>query len=301
MGPTRAAPRRQLIRPGDTGYAMARQLELAEFDGVGPAAVAYCAGSADVSVALRFAQDNHVPVAVRSGGHSYGGYSTTTGLIVDVSRLDTVTVGQRSVRLGPGALNVDVLTTPAPYGLVVSEGGCATVAAGGFLQGGGFGFLTRTVGMACDRLTSAEVVLADGRVVTASAAEHSDLFWAVRGGGHLRRGHVVHGHPGRRRPDGDRMATVVLAYPYDQAVEVLDGVSRWMVDAPRTIGGGAFLAQPDAAPGNPAATSVLLASTGTAAELSAEVDRLVAGAGTRLSRQDGVQTYRDLMMVVSAA
>ena len=94
------------------------------------------------------------------------------------------------------------------------------------------------------------------------------------------------------------MATVVLAYPYDQAVEVLDGVSRWMVDAPRTIGGGAFLAQPDAAPGNPAATSVLLASTGTAAELSAEVDRLVAGAGTPLSRQDGVQTYRDLMMVV---
>ena len=82
----------QLIRPGDTGYAMARQLELAQFDGVGPAAVAYCAGSADVSVALRFAQDNHVPVAVRSGGDSYGGYSTTTGLIVDVSRLDTVTV-----------------------------------------------------------------------------------------------------------------------------------------------------------------------------------------------------------------
>ena len=286
----------QLVLPTDAAYDMARQLELAQFDSVDPQAVAYCVDARDVSVAIRFAQDNRLPLAVRSGGHSYGGYSTSPGLVVDVSRLSAVTVGQGSVRIGPGAMNVDILNTLAPYGMVVSEGGCPTVAAGGFLQGGGFGLLTRSLGMACDAVTSAEVVLADGRVVTASASCESDLFWALRGGGGGNFGVVtrftVTPHA------GDQMAMTNLVFPYDRTVDVLDAVARWLVDAPRTIGGGGYVVQPDAAPGSVPATNVLLASRGPQDALAAEAARLIALTGAPAQRQDAVLSYRDLMMLI---
>ncbi|MGW7367046.1 FAD-binding oxidoreductase [Streptomyces sp. NPDC054841] len=285
-----------LVLPSDEAYTVARQLELAQFDATNPQAVAYCVSSADVSVALRFAQDNCLPAAVRSGGHSYGGYSTTPGLIVDVSRLNAVTVGERSVRIGPGAQNVDILNTLAPHGLVVSEGGCPTVAAGGFLQGGGFGLLARPLGMACDAVTSAEVVLADGRIVTASPRQNGDLYWAIRGGGGGNFGVVtrftVTPHT------GDQMAVTMLAFPYDRTVDVLDGVARWLPDAPRTIGGGAYVVQPDSAPGTVPQTNVMLASRGTPAELATEAARLTALTGAPQHRQDAVMTYQALMMMV---
>ncbi|GID94049.1 FAD-binding oxidoreductase [Amorphoplanes digitatis] len=288
--------RGELVLPSDPGYGTARQLELAQFDAVGPRAVAYCAGTADVSLAVRFAQQHGLPVAVRSGGHSYGGWSTTPGLIIDVSRLNAVTVGPETVTIGPGAQNVDILNTLAPHGLVVSEGGCPTVAAGGFLQGGGFGLLTRPLGMACDAVVSAEVVLADGSVVTASPREHGDLYWGIRGGGGGNFGVVtsftVTPHA------GDRMAVATLSFGYDQAVDVLDGVSAWLPDAPRTIGGGAYLVQPDAAPGSVPVVSVMLASRGTAAELTAQADRLVAMTGAPAGRQEFALTYQALMMTV---
>ncbi|MFF3326626.1 FAD-binding oxidoreductase [Streptomyces sp. NPDC002889] len=287
----------QLVRPGDASYNVARQLELAQFDAINPKAVAYCVSANDVSVAVRFAQDNCLPVAARSGGHSYGGYSTTPGLIIDVSRLSAVTIaGPDTVHIGPGAQNVDILNKLAPHGLVVSEGGCPTVAAGGFLQGGGFGFLTRPLGMACDAVTSAEVVLADGRIVTASPSRNADLFWAIRGGGGGNFGIVtrftVTPHA------GDQMAISNLVFPYDRTVDVLDGVARWLVDAPRTIGGGAYVVQPDAAPGSVPAVNVMLASRGTPAELGTETARLLSLAGAALNRQDAVMTYRALEMMV---
>ncbi|MEU8590491.1 FAD-dependent oxidoreductase [Streptomyces sp. NPDC048664] len=286
----------RLVQPSDAGYAVAKQLELGQFDSANPRAIAYCTSSADVATALRFAQDNGVRIAVRSGGHSYGGYSTTSGLVIDVSRLNAVTVGNGTVDMGPGAKNVEILNALAPHGLVVSEGGCPTVSAGGFLQGGGFGFLTRPLGMACDALTSAEVVLADGRVVTASANSHCDLFWALRGGGGGNFGvvtrYTVTPHA------GDQMAISNLIFPYDRAADVLHGVNQWLVDAPRTIGGGAYLVQPDAAPGTVPALNVMLASRGTPAERDAEAARLLSLTGAASARQDAVLTYQQLMMMI---
>jgi hypothetical protein len=284
--------RGELVLPSDPAYATAKQLELAQFDVVCPGAIAYCASSADVSVAVRFAADHRLPVAVRSGGHSYGGYSTTPGLIIDVFRLNEVTIGSGTVAIGPGAQNVQILNALAPHGLVVSEGGCPTVAAGGFIQGGGFGFLTRSLGMACDAVTSAEVVLADGRIVTASPAEHEDLFWAIRGGGGGNFGVVtrfaVTPHA------GDLMATANLVFPHDRTVDVLDGVAHWAVDAPRTIGGGAFIVAPDSVP----TTVVTLASRGAPGELDTEIGRLTSMTGPPVARQDARLSYRDLMMTV---
>ncbi|MFE2964772.1 FAD-dependent oxidoreductase [Streptomyces sp. NPDC059340] len=286
----------QLVLPTDSGYGVAKQLELGQFDSVNPQAVAYCVSSSDVSVALRFAQDNALPSAVRSGGHSFGGYSTTPGLIIDVSRLNAITVGSGTVDIGPGAKNVEILNALAPHALVVSEGGCPTVSAGGFLQGGGFGFLTRPTGMACDAITSAEVVLADGCVVTASPTSHPDLFWAIRGGGGGNFGVVtrftVTPH------EGDQMAISNLIFPYDRAADVLHGVGQWLVDAPRTIGGGAYLVQADAAPGTVPALNVFLASRGTPAELASEAARLLSLTGAVTARQDAVMTYQQVMMMI---
>ena len=287
----------QLVLPTDPYYTVARQVELGQFDSVNPQAVAYCTSAADVSACVRFAQDYGVRTAVRSGGHNYGGWSTTPGMIIDVSRLNAVTVqSASSVEIGPGAQNVNILSALAPHHLVVSEGGCPTVCAGGFLQGGGFGFLTRPTGMACDAVTSAEVVLADGRVVTASAQQNTDLFWAIRGGGGGNFGVVtkftVTPHA------GDQMAISNLIFPYDRMADVLDGVARWLVDAPSTIGGGAYVVQPDAAPGSVPQANVFLASRGTPTELAGEAARLLALTGAPLQRQDGVMTYQQLMMMI---
>jgi FAD/FMN-containing dehydrogenase len=283
--------RGSLVLPSDRGYATAKQLELAQFDGVGPSAIAYCVSAGDVSSAVRFARHHGVPVAVRSGGHSFGGYSTTTGLVVDVSRLNEVTVGGSVVTIGPGAQNAQILGALAPYGLVVSEGGCPTVAAGGFLQGGGYGFLTRPLGMACDAIVSAEVVLADGSIVTASRDEHPDLFWAIRGGGGGNFGIVT---SFRVVPhDGDTMSSSTIVFPYSAAAGVLAGFSHWLADAPRSIGGGAFVQQADAGAGSAPNLVVLLASPGTPAALSAEIDRLLAATGAPLVRQDAVSSFRD--------
>ncbi|MFJ1752877.1 FAD-dependent oxidoreductase [Kitasatospora sp. NPDC088134] len=287
-----------LVRPGDAAYPVAKQLELGQFDTISPRGIAYCASSADVATALTFAQDNCLPTAVRSGGHSFGGFSTGPGLVIDVSRLNSVTVnnGGATATIGPGAMNVQILDALSPYGLVVSEGGCPTVSAGGFLQGGGYGFLTRPTGMACDALVSAEVVLADGSVVTASANHNPNLFWALRGGGGGNFGivtkYTVTPHV------GDQMAITNLIFPYDRAADVLYGVNQWLVNAPRTIGGGGYLVQPDAAPGTVPNLNVMLASRGTPAELATEAARLLALTGPSVARQDAVLTYRQLMMMI---
>ncbi|MEU0820162.1 FAD-binding oxidoreductase [Streptomyces mirabilis] len=282
-----------LVLPSNARYATAKQLAVMEFDAIAPQAVAYCADARDAALCLAFAQDNGLAPAVRSGGHSAAGYSTGTGLVVDVSRLDSVRVGGGSVTLGPGAQNVDVLNTLADSGLALTGGACPTVAAGGFIQGGGLGFLTRPLGMTCDALTSATVVLASGQTVTASAREHPDLFWALRGGGGGNFGIVT---SYTLTPTAvSQVTTAQLAYTYDQALDMLDGYSRWLAECPRTIGSAAVVTLADAAPGNVPTPSVIVVSTGTPAELDAELARLDSLTGTPAPRQTSVLPYRDLM------
>nr|BFD87887.1 FAD-binding oxidoreductase [Streptomyces sp. Xyl84] len=282
-----------LVLPSDARYATARQLDLMQFDTIAPQAVAYCADARDAALCLAFAQQNGLAPAVRSGGHSAAGYSTGTGLVVDVSRLDSVRVGGGSVTLGPGAQNVDVLNTLADSGLALTGGACPTVAAGGFVQGGGLGFLSRTLGMACDALTSATVVLASGEAVTASAREHPDLFWALRGGGGGNFGIVT---SYTLTPSVlSQVATARLGYGYDQALDMLDGYSRWLAECPRTIGSAAVVTLADAAPGNVPVPSVIVVSTGSPAELDAELARLGSLTGAPAARQTSVLSYRDLM------
>ncbi|MEK8108300.1 FAD-dependent oxidoreductase [Micromonospora sp. M12] len=172
----------RLVLPSEADYQKAKQLYQVQFDDTSPRAVAYCASATDVALCLRFAQDHGIPVAARSGGHSAGIFHDP-GLVIDVSELNAVALGNGSVTLGPGAQLIDIMNTLSPSGLGISGGYCPTVAAGGFLQGGGMGLFTRSIGMASDKVTSARVVLANGTVVTASPTQNPDLYWALRGGG----------------------------------------------------------------------------------------------------------------------
>lgn len=182
---TRLAGRLQgdLVLPGDANYPYAKQLQFATFDWVNPQAIAYCETIADVQACVRVARRNGVDVRVRSGGHNFEGWSTGPGLVIDVSRLNHVSVGASTVHMGPGAASIDALAALAPYNKQIIAGTCPTVCPGGFLSGGGIGNQTRRFGLGADRLVSAKVVLADGSVVHCSPTRDSSLFWALRGSG----------------------------------------------------------------------------------------------------------------------
>ncbi|GAA4700865.1 FAD-binding oxidoreductase [Phytohabitans rumicis] len=173
-----------VVRPGDEAYDALRRTFVHEGE---PALIVRCHSSDDVRHAIGYARDNGLVLSVRSGGHSGAGFGTNIGgVVIDLSPLDTVEVvdvHRRLVRLGTGARWKDVAEALAEHGLAISSGDTASVGVGGLMLGGGIGWLVRKYGLALDSLVAAEVVTADGRVVRASADEHADLFWAIRGGG----------------------------------------------------------------------------------------------------------------------
>jgi FAD/FMN-containing dehydrogenase len=138
-----------------------------------------------VRTCLLWARDNGVPLAAQSGGHSYGGYSTTSGLLISVRPMGAVTFdhGGETATIGAGAQLGHLYPALFAEGVFVPAGRCASVGIAGYLLGGGFGFETRRYGLACDRLVETQLVTADGTLLTCSETENADLFWACRGGG----------------------------------------------------------------------------------------------------------------------
>ena len=132
---------------------------------------------------VRFARESGVPIALRSGGHSYTGASTGEGLVVDVSGIDEVAVGDGTVTVGAGARLIDIYDRLSSHGLGIGAGSCPTVGIAGLTLGGGIGVLSRAWGLTCDQLVSADVVTADGTLRSCDATTEPDLFWAIRGGG----------------------------------------------------------------------------------------------------------------------
>ncbi len=151
-----------------------------------PLAVVRAANEHDVAAAVRFARDQGLPLAVRSGGHSIAHLSVIDGAIVaDLSRMKQVRIDPvaRIARVQAGATSRDLAVPANEHGLALSTGDTHSVGMGGLTTGGGIGFIVRKYGLAIDNLLSARVVLADGSIVTASPIERPDLFWAIRGGG----------------------------------------------------------------------------------------------------------------------
>ena len=175
----------EVIGSGDAGYDDARSVYNAMIDRH-PALIARCAGVSDVQAALDAGRKASAPVAVRGGGHNGPGFGTVDGgIVIDLSPMRSVEVdpGQRTARVQGGATWGLVDAATHQHGLATPSGIISTTGVGGLTLGGGHGYLSRKYGLTIDNLLEAEVVLADGRVVTASESEHPDLFWALRGGG----------------------------------------------------------------------------------------------------------------------
>ena len=177
--------RGELILPQDAAYDETRKV----YNGMinkKPGMIAKCVDVADVITAVNFGRTNNLLVSVRGGGHNAGGLGICDdGLVIDLSciRFTHVDVKSKTIRVGGGCQWGDVDHAGHAYGLTVPAGIISTTGVGGLALGGGLGYLTPKYGLTIDNLISADMVLADGSVVTASANENQDLFWAIRGGG----------------------------------------------------------------------------------------------------------------------
>jgi FAD/FMN-containing dehydrogenase len=175
----------QVVTSDDEGYDEARAVYNAMIDRR-PRAVVRCVDTDDIVAAVNFARDNGLALAVRGGGHSVPGFGTVDdGVVADLSGMRRVDVdaGAKTARAQGGATWGDFNDATNAFGLATTGGIISTTGVAGLTLGGGIGYLTRGCGLSLDNLASAEVVTADGRVVTASDREHEDLFWAMRGGG----------------------------------------------------------------------------------------------------------------------
>ena len=172
----------ELLLPADAGYDAARRPFNARFADRRPAAVARCGTPSDVQACIEAARNARMPIAARSGGHSYAGYSTPEqGLVVDVGPMTQVEVRPGgSAVVGAGARLIGVYAALAAHGRALPAGSCPTVGIAGLTLGGGQGVLARLHGLTADRLRAVDIVLADG---TRTTATDGDLFWALRGGG----------------------------------------------------------------------------------------------------------------------
>jgi FAD/FMN-containing dehydrogenase len=225
-----------LIGPEDSGYDEARQLYNAMID-KRPALIARCAGPDDVARAVTFARDHDLLLAVRGGAHNGAGLgSCDGGVVIDLSLLRDVQVDPqaRTVRAGGGCTWGEVDAATNEHGLATPSGIISTTGVGGLTLGGGLGHLTRKCGLAIDNVLEAEVVLANGERVVASADENPDLFWAIRGGG----GNfgVVTSFLFRLHEVGTVIAGPTF-WPVEQGAEVLSAYREFLPGAPRELNG----------------------------------------------------------------
>ncbi len=229
------AVRGRVITPSDSDYDDARAVHNAMHDRK-PRAVIRCVDSADVMAAVTAGRDTGLDLAIRGGGHSVPGFGTVDdGLVIDLSRMNNVRVDpvKKIARVGGGATWGDVDHATYPFGLAAPGGVISTTGVGGLTLGGGIGYLTRGVGLSIDNLLAADVVLADGRQVTASVYQNEDLFWALRGGsGNFG---VVTSFVFQLHEVGDIVGGP-LFYEFDDAAAVLQCYREFIADAPEQLG-----------------------------------------------------------------
>lgn len=236
IGQLAANLRGDLILPSDPDYESVRAVYNGMID-KRPAMIARCADVADVIAAVTFARKHDLLLAIRGGGHHGAGLGTCdAGLVIDLSQMKGIRVDpeSRSVRVEGGCTWGEVDHATHAFGMATPSGFISTTGVGGLTLGGGLGYLTRKHGLTIDNLLAVDVVLADGSFVTASADEHADLFWAVRGGG----GNfgVVTSFLFRLHP----VSTVVggpTLWPIDQAAEVMRWYRDFITEAPEDLNG----------------------------------------------------------------
>ncbi len=235
LGELEQGLRGQLIRPGDSEYDEARAIWNGAHDQY-PALIVRAAGAADVMRAVDFARSEDLVVAVRGGGHSLPGFSTTDGgIVIDLSAMNTVHVDPtaRTAVAEGGALWSDFDHETQAFGLAVTGGLISTTGIGGFTLGGGIGWLMRKYGLTCDNLIGADVVTADGQLVHCSEDENPELLWGLRGGG----GNfgIATSLEFRLHPVGPMVLAGPVFFAADRAEEILRFYREWIRDLPDDV------------------------------------------------------------------
>ncbi|MEU6882130.1 FAD-binding oxidoreductase [Streptomyces sp. NPDC046712] len=222
----------RLVRPDDPAYDEARRIwngSISKF----PALIAYCTGVADVAAALESAARSGLPVAVRSGGHSFPGQSLCDdGIVIDLSAMNGIRVDpvNRTVRAQAGVLLGALDRETQHFGMAVPAGIVTHTGLAGLTLGGGIGWLMRKYGLTVDQLLSADVVTADGSLVTASESRETELFWGLRGAGS--NFGVVTEFEFRLNPVGPMVLAGPILWPLEEAPHVLCFYRDWITDVP---------------------------------------------------------------------
>jgi FAD/FMN-containing dehydrogenase len=221
----------RIFWPGSDGYAAALQIWAKPSVETRPRAVIRCQTAKDVQAAIRIAREHELPLSVRCGGHDWAGRALCNGIVIDLGGMRQVRVmpGNERVAMGGGSLAADVAAAADQQHGAIAAGSVGCVGMAGLTLGGGYGPFIGRCGLALDNLLAAEVVLADGRIVTADAENHPELFWALRGGGGnfgvvTRMQHRLHPCHG--------LWSGMLIYPFAEAATVLAAATALTAEAP---------------------------------------------------------------------
>lgn len=246
-----------------------------------PIAIVEAVTESDVVAGIDYCRTTRTPIAVRSGGHNYAGYSTTDGVLISVGKLNRIKVdaNRRLVTVGAGVLLGDLYAALAAQGQMVPAGTCPTVGVAGHIYGGGFGLHARKFGLLADNLVSARVALANGRVVTASSRTNPDLFWAIRGGGGGNFGYAT-SFTLRTSPVGP-LSAFKFEYPWAQGRQAFTAWQGMIPSTPDSLTMGSALLNNGVGTSNPAAMGVQVFGVhhGPVAELQGILQPLIQQAG----------------------
>ena len=279
----------EVILPDSPDYEAARKPAIARFHDARPAAVVRCGAPEDVAETIVFARGAGLPAAARSGGHCFAGRSSTPGVVIDVAPLDQVALADGVATIGAGARLGDVYAALAAHGRTIAAGCGPDVGIAGLVLGGGLGILGRLHGLTSDQLLGAQVVLADGRIVGCDEQHDTELFWALRGGGHT--GVGVATSFAFRTLEARAATSLLLTWPHADAVALIDAWQHWGPDAPDELAASVLL--------TPGGCHLFGAMIGEEAETEALLGQLVDRAGadpasSHLTHLPYVETKRHL-------
>lgn len=288
----------RLLLPRDPEFA-ARVAPFDAYSNFGPPkAMVVAASEADVAAGIDYCRTTGTPIAVRSGGHNYAGYSTTSGLLISVAGLNRIKVdpARHLVTVGAGVLLGDLYAALAEQQEMVPAGTCPTVGVAGHLYGGGFGLHARKYGLLADNLLAARIALANGRVVTASARSNPDLFWAIRGGGGGNFGYAT-SFTLRTHPIGP-LSAFKFEYPWSGGRAAFAAWQAMIPTLPAGLTMGSALLSNAPGTSNPAAMGVQVFGVyhGPASELEAILKPLTAQAGEPSARTLKDMTFMEQVL-----
>jgi FAD/FMN-containing dehydrogenase len=219
--------------PGDDRYAAATRIWAKPVGGM-PRAIVHCRNAEDIQAAIRAARDRDLPLSVRGGGHDWAGRALCDGIVIDLSEMRSVVLSSdhQTATIAGGARASDVTAVTDPFGVAAVAGSAGDVGMAGLALGGGYGPLIGRFGLALDSVLAAQIVLADGRIVSADPESNAELFWALRGGGGNFGVVTAMRH---RLHDLPSVHSGLLVYPFSEAKAVLEGCAALAASMPEEL------------------------------------------------------------------